>query len=772
MNVGSICMHCMQASIDENGICTKCGNAEADIEINPRHLPLGTIVKGKYLIGKVIGEGGFGITYVAFDLDLELRVAIKEYCPREFAGRDTTDGVTLLPFDTETKEFYQNEMTKFVGEAKRLAKFRGLKGIVSVLDYFMENGTAYIVMEYIDGTTLKDFLKVTKSPMPVQTVFALMEPVISALEQVHKEDVIHRDISPDNIMMSKDYKEIYLIDFGTARNINLAEEHSLSVYKKSSYTPPEQQDRHGNQGPWTDVYALCATIYYCITGKLIPEAVSRLLNDQVKRPSELGITMDSYMEKALMKGLELRIENRFQSMEEFKNALYHPTTNEIEDVGNADSKITESVERKTSVIPQEPNPFERTYSTENTKKNGGKGKKVALFLVAVIAVLGIAAGMISYSKCEETRSVSNYISGAGLEYSYVRVEQEYTLTFLGNNRQLIEEKIYAGDRLVETRTYTDEEVVCTFEDGSRGIYTKFDYGYSSCSYERKSADGQLLETKKWNNGWFTVRDEGFKREVLENERISEHISYEYLDLDTLCITDHISGQRTLQKNTYLGGLCTEIYNSDNLLLEKQQISPWDELIIHERYDYDRKDRVSVFEELVSGRRIEYEYFDDRVVEKETKNGNFVDDRVMLFNITKEPIILHYNEDDILKTIEGDQEAYLEAKKAEATKKYSDSYVAAGYHSLQRDAAADKAAEKILAYYLKNGLDKLENASYLVGERGCYTYYFEPLDDLSPLLYHAENDNIDEKPGCKYHRRIGIAITQVEDGWMPLTVFME
>ncbi len=772
MNAGSLCMHCMQAVTDENGICTKCGKKESDIVVNPRHLPLGTIIRGKYLTGKVIGEGGFGITYVAYDLDLELRVAIKEYCPREYAGRDVTDGVTLVPFDTETREFYQNEMTKFVGEAKRLARFRGLKGIVSVLDYFMENGTAYIVMEFIDGITLKDFLKLANKPMPVQTVFALMEPVISALEQVHKADVIHRDISPDNIMMSMDYKEIYLIDFGTARNISLTEEHSLSVYKKSSYTPPEQQDRHGNQGPWTDVYALCATIYYCITGKLIPEAVSRLLNDDVKRPSQLGIAIDPYMEDALMKGLELRLENRFQSMEEFRNALYHP----VEDgVQSAEKAV------KATTTPQAQPITEKVSRDEQKKKSANKEKrkinftatiiKLLVAVACVFSIMGIIASVRMYTEREESFRVSEYISDTGKSYAYVTVNQEYTFDSLWSERELSREKIYCENVFVESRSYTDDEVVCTYEDGSVGVYTK--EGVLACNYERKSSDGLLLEHKLWIQGWTNIGKERFRKKLFDDDAsLAEYVAYEYQGTEVSQVIDYISGQRTeySMKGT---NRFTEIYNEKDLLIERmEEIGNMGIMKEHEKFEYDNQNNLSRYENLVSDQKIKYTYFDDRVKEEETKNGKFIDSRVIISDIAEEPIILHYNEDGVLASIEGNQEAYLEWYKEQVAELYNKAYIAAGVHALERDSASDKMAEKALAHYLKYGLESMRNNVDLQGEYGCFTYYDEPMDDLSLLRYHAENCVVEEKPGYKYHRRVGIAIKQLEDGWMPMIVFFE
>lgn len=323
MDVNKICMNCMAGEINENGVCAKCGASEYSIKTSSRYLPLRTILRGKYLIGKVIGEGGFGITYLAYDLNLEIRVAVKEFCPRDYAGRDAADGLTIRPYDAESSEFYLSEKDKFINEAKRLAKFRSQPGVVSVMDYFAENGTVYLAMDYIDGMTLKKFRELAQgAPMPVDTVLRMMKPVIVTLDKIHSEGIIHRDISPDNIMITKDYSDIYLIDFGTARNASVDGEHSVSVYKKGTYTPIEQQSTHGKQGAWTDVYALCATIYVCITGRTLPEAVDRMIDDTMVLPSRLGIAVSPQVEQALVRGLAVKPEERIQSMRELWKALY------------------------------------------------------------------------------------------------------------------------------------------------------------------------------------------------------------------------------------------------------------------------------------------------------------------------------------------------------------------------------------------------------------------------------------------------------------------
>lgn len=317
-----ICMNCMQGILDENKVCNACKVREGEISSSNKYLPLRSILRGKYLIGKVIGEGGFAITYLAYDLDLEIRVAIKEFCPRDYAGRDAENGLTISPFDRESAEFFESEKDKFINEAKRLAKFRGEKGIVSVMDYFQENGTAYIVMEYIDGVTLKKYQKQSDKVIDIGTVLILMKPVMESLAKIHKAGMIHRDISPENIMISHDKQSVYLIDFGTAREADVEGERSLSVYKKSSYTPMEQQSSKGRQGAWTDVYALCATIYRCITNAYLPEAPQRMLGEELVKPSAMGITIDADLEAALLHGLALRPEDRIQSMEQLMQEFY------------------------------------------------------------------------------------------------------------------------------------------------------------------------------------------------------------------------------------------------------------------------------------------------------------------------------------------------------------------------------------------------------------------------------------------------------------------
>ncbi len=319
-DINNLCLSCMS---DTGGaaVCPKCGFNGSEYVSPPHHLKPGSLLNGKYLVGKALGEGGFGITYVGYELNLEIKLAIKEYFPNGFASRDVTNTDTITIFSGTGRDVFEQGRDKFINEAKALAKFDNLPGIVSVKDFFMENGTAYIVMEYVEGETLRDFLKRNGGRTSPESVFAMMQPLMKSLSEVHRQGIIHRDISPDNIMITTDSK-VKLLDFGAARDISADGQKSLSIQLKPGYAPEEQYRSHGRQGPWTDVYALCATMYRAITGVQPVEALERMQRDTLQRPSALGIRIDPVKEDALMRGMAVSAASRFQSIEPLYNALY------------------------------------------------------------------------------------------------------------------------------------------------------------------------------------------------------------------------------------------------------------------------------------------------------------------------------------------------------------------------------------------------------------------------------------------------------------------
>ncbi|MBO5076448.1 MAG: InlB B-repeat-containing protein [Clostridia bacterium] len=312
------CKFCMSPIKENTRFCMICGRNQ-DEEVPPHHLLPGTVLKNRFIVGTALGEGGFGITYIGHDILFDGKIAIKEYYPNGYANRSNTFSSTVSTgFTAERKEFFEKGKQRFLDEAKTLARFRNEEGIVNVRDFFEENNTAYIVMEYVDGETLKDIIAQKGKLAPDATVSLLM-PVMESLKKVHAQGLIHRDISPDNIMVASD--KVKLLDFGAARSMSAVANKSLSVVLKPGYAPEEQYRSRGNQGPWTDVYALCATMYKCITGVTPDDATQRVYSDDTKRPSELGIEIDPKIEAAILKGMAVNQNERFQSIDELLAAL-------------------------------------------------------------------------------------------------------------------------------------------------------------------------------------------------------------------------------------------------------------------------------------------------------------------------------------------------------------------------------------------------------------------------------------------------------------------
>lgn len=293
----------------------------------PHQLKPGTILNGKYLVGNVIGEGGFGITYIGRDTVLETKVAIKEFYPVGRINRNNEVSSNLTISTEEQRDFIRKGRDRFLAEARNIAQFSSEPGIVNVKDFFEENETAYIIMEYLEGKTLAAHIKEC-GPMDAEKVRVLMLPLAEALSKIHKLGVIHRDISPDNIMYPNQ-GICKLMDFGSARYF-MQQDQELTSTVKRGYTPEEQYTSTGNQGPWTDVYGLCATIYKCITGTTPADAIDRMAYDSLKRPSELGVRISPEFENAIMCGLALHAKDRCQSMDELLRLMQGSTLRQPE----------------------------------------------------------------------------------------------------------------------------------------------------------------------------------------------------------------------------------------------------------------------------------------------------------------------------------------------------------------------------------------------------------------------------------------------------------
>lgn len=305
---------------EESEVCPYCGYCEGIPPKELYHLYPGVgLYNNRYVIGTCIGFGGFGITYKAWDNVLETVVAVKEYYPTGLVQRVPGKPQVII-YTGESKEEYMQGLERFLDEAKNMAKFVDNPNIVHVDAFFEENNTAYLVMEYLPGMTLKSYLKSKGGRIGCEEVIPIADAVITALKEIHAGGIIHRDISPDNIMLCNDGR-IKLLDFGAARFSDADQERTRSIILKPGFAPPEQYQAKSKQGPWTDIYALCATVYRAITGVLPDESVNRVIEDTVQSPIQIYSDIPERISNTVMKGMSIYPEIRFSNVDELKKAL-------------------------------------------------------------------------------------------------------------------------------------------------------------------------------------------------------------------------------------------------------------------------------------------------------------------------------------------------------------------------------------------------------------------------------------------------------------------
>ncbi len=316
-------MHALAAG---ETFCSECGRPYGSVETEPFALKPGTILDGKYLVGEMLGQGGFGITYIGFDLLLEQKVAIKEYYPMS-TGMVSRENSTTVVWSSAVmqKSGMEKGFDSFLKEARKMAKLGGIPGVVGVKSVFIQNETAYIVMDFIEGETLLKKLQ-REGPMDYGTCISLMTPIMQALAEVHKHGIIHRDISPDNIMVQSDGRLI-LLDLGAAKDLDIQGKdgnvQSSQMVAKHGFSPVEQYGQAGKIGPWTDVYAMAATIYYCCTGVLPPSATDRMIEDTLTcRPR---LTKEQFDVLAFC--MSVLPQKRPQNMDALLQIVTHPVKN-------------------------------------------------------------------------------------------------------------------------------------------------------------------------------------------------------------------------------------------------------------------------------------------------------------------------------------------------------------------------------------------------------------------------------------------------------------
>ena len=346
MGTEEFCLGCM-AEKGTAKVCPYCGYEEGTPPASPLHLKPGTVLNRKYLIGRVLGHGGFGITYLGLDLNLRVRLAVKEYFPTGLVTRDTT-AATVSVFSGDSRQSFDYGLEKFLEEGRTLARFDDVPEIVGIRDFFRENGTAYLVMDYVEGITLKEYLARQGGRLPLDAALTFVMPVVHALEMVHAAGMLHRDVSPDNIFITSDF-HVKLLDFGSARYDAGGQSRSLSVMLKPGYSPEEQYRSRGKQGPWTDVYAVAATLYKLLTGETPPEALDRMAEDDLKPLSSFGLSLPESYETAIRKALSVRAGDRYRTMAEFEEALTGEVEQEAARPASAEKAVGERCAKQASV---------------------------------------------------------------------------------------------------------------------------------------------------------------------------------------------------------------------------------------------------------------------------------------------------------------------------------------------------------------------------------------------------------------------------------------
>ncbi len=434
------CMGCMEEIGEGETICPHCGN---DVnQLNPQGLlPAGTVLQGRYIVGKSIGNGGFGVTYIGLDGQLRRKVAIKEFFPHKITVR-MADGVHVAGRSANDTKRFQIGLEQFLNEAKHLARLSHIQGIVYIYNYFYENGTGYIIMEYLEGMDLRELLKKHGGKIPYEEARELILSVLYILRNVHMNGILHRDIAPDNVFVTTD-GIVKLIDFGAARHATRGIKDSVEILLKVGYAPVEQYQLDGKQGSWTDMYEVGALFYRMITGIKPVASVERAREDTLVIPSELGVQLPADAEAAIMTSLNVDSNYRIQNARDFMEAL-----------GGRDFRPTEWTVEST-VLEESPEISERFFTP----------RRIAL--VAVICVLILTGGIVTAFTLKKDQSVviTNHLTLPELESgrAYEEVEQELTAKGFSVSKEEIYSDTIVSGVIIGYRDYQGGESISASE---------------------------------------------------------------------------------------------------------------------------------------------------------------------------------------------------------------------------------------------------------------------------------------------------------------------
>lgn len=418
VDIDKLCPGCMQHLKDSNTTCPHCGYPEKRLTVKDS-LPIFSILAGKYLLGAPLGKGGFGITYIAMHLPDEKIVAIKEFFPANLAVRDT-DNETVVPADDTKAVYYRTGMKSFSEEGRILYLLSDIEHVVHVAEQIQANNTTYLVMEYVPGISLKKYMKQQQKLFSEQETLTLMQPILLALQAMHQKGILHRDISPENLMLSPD-NTLTLIDFGAARTFSRSDDDNLTVILKRGYAPEEQYHSNSRQGPWTDLYAVCAVMYQMLTGILPQEASARAEEDHLTPISHIeGLSLSPSTCAALEKGLQMDPMERYPDIGALMKVLYPAKKEAAREITDNSPKETHEMDasEKNAERPKHPesvnassviNPHNNTYDQVSTpvpdstvsekeppKKKSRKRRYIAIGLIAALCFDLVFGGPFFY----------------------------------------------------------------------------------------------------------------------------------------------------------------------------------------------------------------------------------------------------------------------------------------------------------------------------------------------------------------------------------------
>lgn len=414
VDIDKLCPGCMQHLKDSNTTCPHCGYPEKRLTVKDS-LPIFSILAGKYLLGAPLGKGGFGITYIAMHLPDEKIVAIKEFFPANLAVRDT-DNETVVPADDTKAVYYRTGMKSFSEEGRILYLLSDIEHVIHVAEQIQANNTTYLVMEYVPGISLKKYMKQQQKLFSEQETLTLMQPILIALQAMHQKGILHRDISPENLMLSPD-NTLTLIDFGAARTFSRSDDDNLTVILKRGYAPEEQYHSNSRQGPWTDLYAVCAVMYQMLTGILPQEASARAEEDHLTPISRIeGLSLSPSTCAALEKGLQMDPMERYPDIGALMKVLYPAKKEKTQEITDNSPKETHEMDasEKNAERPKQPEsanassaintydqvsvpaPDSTVREKEPPKKKSRKRRYIAIGLIAALCFDLVFGGPLFY----------------------------------------------------------------------------------------------------------------------------------------------------------------------------------------------------------------------------------------------------------------------------------------------------------------------------------------------------------------------------------------